>query len=134
MKVFLLAGFALPLLFVLDFVWVSVFMHGFYRDQLGGLLAVDTLWPVALAFYMVYALALGYFAVRPALERRSLKVALLLGAFLGLATYIVYDFTNWATLRDWPWLVAVVDLAWGVVLSAFAAGGSYLMAAKFTKL
>lgn len=133
MQVFILAGFALPILFFLDLLWVGVLSQGFYRAQLEPLLSPDTIWPVAAIFYVVYALALSYFAIKPAVAAHSLKKAVLVGGFLGLATYIVYDFTNWATLADWPWLVSLVDLAWGVAVSALAAGGSYLIATKVAK-
>jgi uncharacterized membrane protein len=32
-------------------------------------------------------------------------------------TYATYDLTNLATLRDWPLVVTVIDLAWGTALS-----------------
>ena len=44
-------------------------------------------------------------------------VAILDGELLGLVTYATYDLTNMATVKDWPWIVTVVDLAWGAVLS-----------------
>ena len=28
-----------------------------------------------------------------------------------------YDLSNLATVKDWPWVVTVVDLAWGSVLA-----------------
>ena len=43
------------------------------------------------------------------------------GALFGLVVYGVYDFTNLSTLRDWPLIVAVVDVAWGMVASAICA-------------
>ena len=45
--------------------------------------------------------------------------------WLGLVAYGTYDFTNLSTLRDWPLMVSVVDLAWGVTVSAVAAVGGY---------
>jgi uncharacterized membrane protein len=66
------------------------------------------------------------FAVRPGLEAGSLPKAVLLGSLLGLVTYGTYDLTNHATVRDWPWIVTVVDLAWGTVLTATVSGIGYL--------
>ena len=51
-------------------------------------------------------------------EKRIVRKPLLLGAFFGLVTYATYDLTNHATVRGWPWIVTVVDLAWGTVLAA----------------
>jgi len=66
-----------------------------------------------------------FFAVRPALEVNSPLRALTYGALFGFLAYATYDLTNQATLRDWPVLVTVVDLAWGAVLSASVAYLSY---------
>jgi uncharacterized membrane protein len=35
--------------------------------------------------------------------------------------YGVYDFTNYATLRDWPLALALADTAWGAVATAVCA-------------
>lgn len=53
-----------------------------------------------------------------AIEKNSWRHALLSGALFGLITYATYDLTNLATLKDWPLLVTVVDLAWGATLAA----------------
>ena len=102
MQTLVLAGIAFPILFVLDLLWIGVIGNGFYRSQLGSLLRPDVLWPAALAFYVIYALALAYFVTMPAISMRSLTHALLAGALLGLAAYATYDLTNLATLTGWP--------------------------------
>jgi uncharacterized membrane protein len=43
------------------------------------------------------------------------------GALLGLVVYGVYDFTNYSTLRQWPFVLTMADVAWGAVASAAAA-------------
>jgi uncharacterized membrane protein len=53
------------------------------------------------------------------------------GALFGLITYATYDLTNLATLRDWPLLVTLVDMAWGSVLGASVSIVTYLIAQKF---
>ena len=65
-------------------------------------------------------------AIAPALQAGSLRNALLLGAFFGLVTYATYDLTNHATVKDWPWIVTVVDLCWGMLLSASVSCVGYL--------
>lgn len=71
-----------------------------------------------------------FFAVRPALEVSSPLRALSYGAFFGFLTYATYDLTNQATLRDWPLIVTIVDLAWGSVLSASVAYLSYQVSVR----
>ena len=66
------------------------------------------------------------FVVAPALQAGSIWRALLLGAFFGPVTYATYDLTNHATVKNWPWIVTVVDLCWGLVLSASVSCIGYL--------
>jgi uncharacterized membrane protein len=35
----------------------------------------------------------------------------------GLVTYATYDLTNLATVKNWPVLITVIDMAWGTILS-----------------
>ena len=51
-------------------------------------------------------------------------------AILGLIAYGTYDFTNLATIKDWPVVVSVVDLVWGISLTAIAATLGYLITTK----
>jgi uncharacterized membrane protein len=43
------------------------------------------------------------------------------GALFGLVVYGVYDFTNYSTLRQWPFVLTLADLARGTVASAACA-------------
>jgi uncharacterized membrane protein len=78
---------------------------------------------IAGLFYAVYVGGIVLFAVLPSQSWRS---ALLLGLALGVVAYGTYDFTNLATLRRWPVGLALVDLAWGSVLTGLAATAGYL--------
>ena len=44
------------------------------------------------------------------------KEAFLYGALLGFVMYAFYDFTNLATLKDYPWSLTIVDMLWGTLL------------------
>jgi uncharacterized membrane protein len=111
-----------------DAVWLGLVAPGFYRDQIGFLLADDVNWLAAGSFYLLFILGIQVFVVGPGLERGELGWTLRRAAFFGLVTYATYDLTNLATVRDWPILVTVVDLVWGAVLCTavslvgFAAG------------
>ncbi|MGD2155027.1 MAG: DUF2177 family protein [Gemmatimonadales bacterium] len=113
---------------ILDFAWLGLIARGFYRQQLGHLLSPDVRWSAAVVFYLIFVAGVVVFAVLPAVERGSLGRALLLGGFFGLVAYAAYDLTNLATLRDFPTLVAVVDVVWGTVLTAAVAALGYLFA------
>jgi uncharacterized membrane protein len=115
---------------LLDFIWLGFVARGFYRDQLGGLLAADVRWAPAIAFYLLFVSAVVVFAVLPAVARESMGRAALLGAFFGVATYATYDLTNLATMRGFPTIVAAVDMAWGGILTATVATVGYLVGSR----
>jgi uncharacterized membrane protein len=93
---------------------------------LGFLLSDQPNWWAAISFYLLFVVGLLVFAVLPGLQAGSLRRALLLGGFFGLVTYATYDLTNLATVKNWPWLVTLVDMAWGVVLATSVSGIGYL--------
>jgi len=57
------------------------------------------------------------FVVVPGMEGNSLKATLLRAALFGLITYATYDLPNLVTVKNWPVLITVVELAWETVLS-----------------
>jgi len=116
----------IPVFFVIDMVWLGFVARGFYQDQIGHLMGPIN-WPAAVTFYLIYIVGIIIFAVAPALDAQSLSKAIMLGALFGFFTYATYDFTNLATLKDWPLTVVLVDVAWGAVLSGSVATVSYLI-------
>ena len=105
---------------VLDSIWLFS-MGGQYKSWLSHLFAANINLPPILVFYPIYAAAVLYFVVMPALKGGSSMLTVLLsGALLGFAAYAAYDLTNQGTLRDWPLVVTIVDMAWGTVLTALA--------------
>jgi len=110
----------------IDMIWLGVVARGFYRRHLGYLLADHVNWWAAVSFYLLFVAGVLVFAVGPGLRAGSLPKAVLLGGFLGLLTYGTYDLTNLATVRGWPLVVTLVDLAWGTALAATVSGVGYL--------
>jgi uncharacterized membrane protein len=66
------------------------------------------------------------FVVLPGLADNSRKTILLRAALFGLITYATYDLTNLATVKNWPVLITVIDLAWGTVLSVVVSFISFM--------
>jgi len=50
------------------------------------------------------------------------------GALFGFFTYATYDLTNLALLKDWPIIIVIVDILWGVVLCSAVATLSFFAA------
>jgi uncharacterized membrane protein len=125
-----LYAIAIPIFFAMDLVWLGFVAKNFYRSQIGFLMKSDINWTAAIAFYLLFIVGLVIFVITPALEKNSWTHALLFGALFGLITYATYDLTNLATLKNWPLLVTIVDLAWGAVLAALVSTATYFIARK----
>ena len=116
-------GVAAVVMGVADGAWLGTMGNRFYRRRLGGLMRARPDAVAAGAFYVLYLVAAVLLVVRPgeALGWTSWEIAGM-GALLGAAAYGTYDLTNRATLTVFPWSLALVDLAWGTVLTAAVTG------------
>ena len=86
---------------------------------------------VAGLFYGLYVVGIVIFGVMAGLRDDSWRSAAIYGALFGLFAYATYDLTNLATLKNWPMIVSVVDMAWGAFVTALAATGGYLAVRLF---
>ncbi len=118
------------LLVVIDLVWLGVVGKPIYVKYLGHMMRSRPRWVVALAFYVLYALGLIFFAVYPALFAGTIAIAALHGAFLGLLAYGTYELTNFAVLKHWPWQLVIIDWLWGVVLTSGVASIVFVIAVR----
>lgn len=110
---------------VLDGLWLTVVANKFYKSQIGKLLLDKPNMTAALLFYAIYVVGVVLFVLTPALERGSVKYAILYGAAFGSVAYATYDLTNLATLKGWTTKLVVVDIVWGAVLTATVAAVAY---------
>lgn len=124
MKFFLAYGAALITLAALDSIWVGFLTKDFAKAKIGHLFGTNIVWWAAIAFYLIYAAAVVYFAASLA---ETFKGALVRGAFLGFTAYMTYDLVNLATLKDWPLSFSIVDMTWGTVMTAGAALAAFLV-------
>ena len=127
-KLFLIA---LPIFFAIDIIWLGLIAKNFYQNQIGFLMTPNINWVAAIIFYLIFITGLVVFVITPAVQKGSWTHALLFGVFFGLVTYTTYDLTNLATLKDWPLLVTLVDLAWGMTLGALVSFTTYSIFTKF---
>jgi len=116
-KILLAYFFTSVVFFAIDIVWLGVIAKNFYAKNLEGFLSDQVNWGAALIFYFIFIAGISFFAIYPAVEKNSLQLAILYGVLFGFFTYSTYDLTNYATLKDWPVKVVLVDIAWGSVLS-----------------
>jgi uncharacterized membrane protein len=121
---------ALPVFLVIDTVWLTMVAKNFYAKQIGFLMSKTPNFLAALIFYLIFIAGLVVFVITPALDKKIWLNMLLMGALFGLVTYATYDLTNLATVKDWPVIVTVIDLIWGMFVSASVALITYLIAVK----
>jgi uncharacterized membrane protein len=115
----------------IDFVWLGYIAQGYYRSQIGHLIADKVNMTGAIAFYAVYALGLMLFAIQPAIFAGGPLKALTTGALFGLFCYATYDLTNLATLKNWSLPLSLLDIAWGAILSGVTAAIATWIAGRF---
>jgi uncharacterized membrane protein len=129
-RILLTYAVSVPVFFVIDMIWLGLIARGFYRKALEPLLTPNINWTAAIIFYFLFLVGILVFALLPGIEKRSLGHTIVMAALFGFIAYATYDLTNLATLRDWPFVLSIVDMAWGSFLSASTAAITYLIMSR----
>ncbi|MBP9748553.1 MAG: DUF2177 family protein [Candidatus Pacebacteria bacterium] len=116
---------------VLDAVWLMFVAKGFYSTHMSFLFSKTVNFTPVLFFYPIYAFVVLMLVVMPAVVANSWAEALWRGALLGLASYGAYDLTNHATISGWPLKMTLVDMGWGVVVTALTSAIAYFIITSF---
>jgi uncharacterized membrane protein len=118
-----LAAYAIALILFMgiDLIWLMGPGRPIYMAEIGSLLRSQPNLGAALAFYFLYTSGLTFFAVMPGLKATLPLQALGLGALFGLMAYATYDLTNLAVMNGFTTRIAMIDMAWGSVLSGAVA-------------
>lgn len=112
---------------VFDILWLGVVAKGFYQSEMGSLLREKAQIVPSVIFYVLYSVVVAVLVVQPSLVQDEWFEAFVKGALLGLAAYGAYNLTNLATLKGFSRRVAVVDLMWGVLVTAAVSTITYLI-------
>lgn len=112
---------------LLDFFWLGFIAKKLYQAEIGSLLLPKPNMAAALAFYVIYVVGVVVFVINPALSSHNWQYALGYGAFFGLVAYATYDLTNLATLKNFSPKVVMIDMVWGMFITATVAVGTYLI-------
>ncbi len=126
-----LYAISFPTFFLIDLIWLGLVAKNFYSKRLGFIMSPTPNWAAAIIFYLLFIAGIILFVISPALAKNSWTHALLFGVLFGLMTYATYDLTNLATLKNWPLIVTIVDLLWGMTVSGSVSVISFLVAKKF---
>jgi uncharacterized membrane protein len=117
----------LAVFFAVDMVWLAVISREFYKKHLGFLMSPDINWYAALIFYFLFIVGILVFVVLPGIKEDALPVMMVKAALFGLITYATYDLTNLATVKDWPLIITIVDLIWGMVLTTIVSVAGFFI-------
>lgn len=121
-----------PIIFVIDYLWLGNIMSNFYLKELGSMAREKNgaFAPVIWAAVLVYALIpLGIVIfVLPGLPVENFFLPTLGKGFLfGIVLYGVYDMTNYSLVNNWSLKLSAVDIVWGGSLNAMGSlAGKYL--------
>lgn len=109
---------AIVIVLAIDLFWIFILMNSFYTEQFSRFLRPEKapLWAALLAWALI-PLGIVVFVDRVSKTKAG---AFFNGALYGLILYGVYDFTNYATLANWPLALVIVDVLWGTFLCAIS--------------
>ena len=116
-KILYTYGAMLVAFLAVDMLWLGVIAKNIYKDQIGFLMKTTPNWVAAIIFYLLFIVGIMIFAVIPGVEKNSLQYTLLYGGLFGFFTYMTYELTNYAVIKDWPFAIVPIDITWGVVLA-----------------
>lgn len=109
---------------IMDYLWLGIIIQSHIQKRMGHLLKSPIEYGPAIAFYVLYSIAVLVFAVLPAIKSGNIYHALWYGALFGFTAYMTYDMTNRATLKDRPVSMVLPDiLRWTCVTAVVAVVG-----------
>ena len=114
----------------IDALMLKNVMRPLFETRISHLLLDDLRLAPAAMFYLFYVAGVIWFVSLPALSENAPLKALAQGALIGAMAYGTYEFTNYATLKDWAPKMVAVDVIWGTVLT----GGSAALGVWITRM
>ncbi len=103
---------------VLDYIFLARLAKDFYLTKLADHITIKdgSLVPYLPAVPLVYIVAVLGIWVFILSKVTTLSQAFMYGSLMGFVMYAFYDFTNLATLKNYPWSLTLVDIIWGTFL------------------
>tara|TARA_B100000767_G_C19759401_1_gene534467 strand:- start:631 stop:1029 length:399 start_codon:yes stop_codon:yes gene_type:complete len=112
---------------LLDALWIGLIARSFYSKQLSLYLTDNVIWLSALIFYVIFNIGLLIFVILPSIEKNSYSTLFIYSLLYGLVTFATYDLTNLATIKDWPLIVSIVDMLYGMFVALAASSVAFYM-------
>jgi len=121
MKLFTLYASTAFIFLIIDLIGLRFLVKPVFDRHVSHLLADPLRMTPATIFYLGYIAGVLWFVSLPALRSGDPISALIGGALLGILAYGTYEFTNYATLRDWSSQQVFVDTLWGGAVTGLSA-------------
>ena len=109
----------------IDFLFLGTVAKGFFTAEVGDMLGEIRPAPAVL-FYLLYVAGILIFVSGQATA--SWPSTLLYGALFGLFCYATFELTSLSLLKHWTWAVVMVDVCWGVFVTAVSSTLGLLIA------
>lgn len=116
---------------LIDLLWLGVLSKDLYKEELGHLISNEFKLVPAVIFYIAFVIGLLVLVLKPGIKEKSLKKIIIYALIYGFATYGAYDLTNYATMKDFPLLIVVIDLIWGTSLTLVTSIITYVVYRRF---
>ena len=114
----------LIVLIPIDFLFLGLVAKGFFASQVGDMLGEIRLVP-AILFYLLYVAGVVIFVNGSAAA--TWPSTLLYGALFGLFCYATFELMSLSLLKHWTWAVVVVDVSWGMFVTAISSTAGLLI-------
>ena len=121
MKLFTLYASTAFIFLIIDLIGLRFLVKPVFDRHVSHLLVDPLRMTPATIFYLGYIAGVLWFVSLPALRSGDPISALIGGALLGILAYGTYEFTNYATLRDWSSQQVFVDTLWGGAVTGLSA-------------
>jgi uncharacterized membrane protein len=111
---------------LLDFLWLGIIAAPWYRKSLGYLADLDEHGkinfsiPHGLIAQLAISLTLSIVISLGLQIENKLIMSICLGASIGFAFYVCYDFTNLSFVKGWPMWISIIDIMWGTLQGTIA--------------
>ena len=132
MQIASLYAFTTVIFLVLDALMLRFHMAPLFQRCIGAQMLEDVRSAPTLAFYAAYVAGLLYLVSVPALKTGA--PVLVPAVILGLMAYGTYEFTSYATMKDWSLRMVITDVTWGGVLTGLSAWGGLALTRMIFKV
>ncbi|MBK0329381.1 DUF2177 family protein [Rhodobacteraceae bacterium F11138] len=128
MKILILYFSTAVIFFAADAIGLRLLIKPVFERHVAHLFADPFRVIPAALFYLGYVAGILWFVSISALRTGDPVAALVGGVLLGLMAYGTYEFTNYATLRDWSIQQVAIDTIWGGILTGGSAWAGVMIA------